>query len=217
LHVIISLFAQGLFDIGKSKPTIVTKDSNIKTSFKDVAGLYEAKEEVMEFVEFLKNPQKYQRLGAKLPKVGLMSCIGVVYNNSQSYSRAWPTLFLNIPPLQGALLVGPPGTGKTLLAKATAGEAGVPFFSVSGSDFVEMFVGVGSSRVRDLFEQARKNAPCIIFIDEIDAVGRARAEGGFSGGNDEREQTLNQLLVEMDGESCSSSNFIYKMFFFSFS
>eukprot|EP00299_Pterocystis_sp_00344_P015760 c7884_g1_i1.p1 GENE.c7884_g1_i1~~c7884_g1_i1.p1 ORF type:complete len:704 (-),score=157.87 c7884_g1_i1:31-2109(-) len=156
----------GIFDMGKSKPTIITKDSNIKTTFKDVAGLFEAKEEVMEFVHFLRTPEKYERLGARLPK--------------------------------GALLVGPPGTGKTLLAKATAGEAGVPFFSVSGSDFVEMFVGVGSSRVRDLFDQARKNAPCIIFIDEIDAVGRARGQNGM-GGNDERENTLNQLLVEMDG------------------
>eukprot|EP00301_Raphidiophrys_heterophryoidea_P026514 c9176_g1_i1.p1 GENE.c9176_g1_i1~~c9176_g1_i1.p1 ORF type:complete len:759 (-),score=222.72 c9176_g1_i1:63-2339(-) len=157
----------GLFDMGKAKPVVANKDGRVSVTFKDVAGLYEAKEEVMEFVHFLRTPEKYERLGAKLPK--------------------------------GALLVGPPGTGKTLLAKAMAGEAAVPFFSVSGSDFVEMFVGVGASRVRDLFDQARENAPCIVFIDEIDAVGRARSEGGFSGGNDERENTLNQLLVEMDG------------------
>jgi AFG3 family protein len=132
-----------------------------------VAGLPEAKQEIQEFVDFLKNPKKYQDLGAKIPK--------------------------------GAMLVGPPGTGKTLLAKATAGEASVPFFSTSGSDFVEMFVGVGPSRVRELFSIARKNAPCIVFIDEIDAIGRARGKGGFSGGTEERENTLNQLLVEMDG------------------
>ena len=135
-------------------------------TFDDVAGIDEAKEELEEIVEFLRNPQKFSRLGGKIPK--------------------------------GALLVGPPGTGKTLLARAIAGEAGVPFFTISGSDFVEMFVGVGASRVRDMFEQAKKNAPCIVFIDEIDAVGRARGVG-IGGGNDEREQTLNQLLVEMDG------------------
>jgi cell division protease FtsH len=139
----------------------------VKVTFNDVAGLQEAKQEIMEFVDFLKNPGKFNSLGAKIPK--------------------------------GALLVGPPGTGKTLLAKAVAGEAGVPFFSMSGSDFIEMFVGVGPSRVRDLFKSARASAPCIVFIDEIDAVGRKRSKGGFSGGNDERENTLNQLLVEMDG------------------
>jgi AFG3 family protein len=139
-----------------------------QVTFKDVAGLQEAKVEVYEFVEFLKNPDKFKNLGAKIPK--------------------------------GALLCGPPGTGKTLMAKAMAGEANVPFLSISGSDFIEMFVGVGASRVRDLFAQARANTPCIVFIDEIDAVGRARGKGGFSGGgNDERENTLNQLLVEMDG------------------
>jgi cell division protease FtsH len=137
-----------------------------KVTFNDVAGVEEAKEEVEEIVEFLKDPKKFSRLGGKIPR--------------------------------GALLVGPPGTGKTLLAKAVAGEAGVPFFSISGSEFVEMFVGVGASRVRDLFEQAKKNAPCIVFIDEIDAVGRQRG-AGMGGGNDEREQTLNQLLTEMDG------------------
>jgi cell division protease FtsH len=137
-----------------------------RVTFDDVAGIDEAKEELEEIVEFLRNPQKFSRLGGKIPK--------------------------------GALLVGPPGTGKTLLARAIAGEAGVPFFTISGSDFVEMFVGVGASRVRDMFEQAKKNAPCIVFIDEIDAVGRSRGVG-YGGGNDEREQTLNQLLVEMDG------------------
>jgi AFG3 family protein len=158
-----------VFGIGKAKPTIVNKDTKVKVTFKDVAGADEAKAEVMEFVQFLKDPSKFTNLGAKIPK--------------------------------GALLVGPPGTGKTLLAKATAGEAGVPFFSMSGSDFIEMFVGVGPSRVRDLFQQARQAAPCMIFIDEIDAVARARNKGGFGGGNDERENTLNQLLVEMDGFS----------------
>ena len=143
-----------------------TNDEKRKTTFDDVAGADEEKEELQEVVEFLKNPEKFNKLGARIPK--------------------------------GVLLVGPPGTGKTLLARAVAGEAGVPFFSISGSDFVEMFVGVGASRVRDLFEQAKKNAPCIIFIDEIDAVGRQRG-AGLGGGNDEREQTLNQLLVEMDG------------------
>lgn len=158
-----------IFSIGKSKATLFDNNSKVNVTFKDVAGLDEAKEEVMEVVNFLKKPKKYTALGGKIPK--------------------------------GVLLVGPPGTGKTLLAKAVAGEAGVPFFSISGSDFVEMFVGVGASRVRDLFKQAREKAPCIIFIDEIDAIGRARGKGAFQGGNDERENTLNQLLVEMDGFS----------------
>lgn len=157
---------KNIFSVGKSNATLV-KPEEINVSFKDVAGLDEAKVEVMEFVKFLKDPDRFTKLGAKIPK--------------------------------GALLVGPPGTGKTMLAKATAGEANVPFYSISGSDFIEMFVGVGPSRVRDLFAEARKDTPCIIFIDEIDAVGRARSKGGFSGGNDERENTLNQLLVEMDG------------------
>ena len=157
-----------IFNIGRSKATLFDKDTKVNVTFKDVAGLDEAKEEVMEVVDFLKNPQKYTSLGGKIPK--------------------------------GVLLVGPPGTGKTLLAKAVAGEADVPFFSISGSDFVEMFVGVGASRVRDLFRQAREKAPCIIFIDEIDAIGRARGRNSFQG-NDERENTLNQLLVEMDGFS----------------
>lgn len=156
-----------LFNIGKSKATLFDQNSKVNINFGDVAGLDEAKEEVMEIVDFLKNPKKYTALGGKIPK--------------------------------GVLLVGPPGTGKTLLAKAVAGEAAVPFFSISGSDFVEMFVGVGASRVRDLFRQAREKAPCIIFIDEIDAIGRARGRGNMQGGNDERENTLNQLLVEMDG------------------
>ena len=150
---------------GKSKAKMLTEKHG-RVTFDDVAGIDEAKEELEEIVEFLRNPQKFSRLGGKIPK--------------------------------GALLVGPPGTGKTLLARAIAGEAGVPFFTISGSDFVEMFVGVGASRVRDMFEQAKKNAPCIVFIDEIDAVGRHRG-AGYGGGNDEREQTLNQLLVEMDG------------------
>jgi len=159
-----------IFNIGKSKATLFDNtNSKVNVTFKDVAGLDEAKEEVMEVVDFLKHPKKYTALGGKIPK--------------------------------GVLLVGPPGTGKTLLAKAVAGEAGVPFFSISGSDFVEMFVGVGASRVRDLFKQAREKAPCIVFIDEIDAIGRARGKGNFQGGNDERENTLNQLLVEMDGFS----------------
>ncbi len=159
-----------IFNIGKSKATLFDNNSTkVNVTFEDVAGLDEAKEEVMEVVDFLKNPKKYQALGGKIPK--------------------------------GVLLVGPPGTGKTLLAKAVAGEAGVPFFSISGSDFVEMFVGVGASRVRDLFRQAREKAPCIIFIDEIDAIGRARGRNNMPGGNDERENTLNQLLVEMDGFS----------------
>ena len=156
-----------IFNFGRSKATLFEKNSKVTITFQDVAGLDEAKVEVMEIVDFLKNPKKYTALGGKIPK--------------------------------GALLVGPPGTGKTLLAKAVAGEAQVPFFSLSGSDFVEMFVGVGASRVRDLFKQAREKAPCIIFIDEIDAVGRQRGKGAMMGGNDERENTLNQLLVEMDG------------------
>jgi cell division protease FtsH len=158
-----------IFNIGKSKATLFDENAKVNITFKDVAGLEEAKEEVMEVVDFLKTPKKYTALGGKIPK--------------------------------GVLLVGPPGTGKTLLAKAVAGEAGVPFFSISGSDFVEMFVGVGASRVRDLFKQAREKAPCIVFIDEIDAIGRARGKGAMNGGNDERENTLNQLLVEMDGFS----------------
>ncbi len=155
-----------IFNIGKSKATLVDKGQQVTTTFDDVAGLDEAKGEIMEIVDFLKNPKKYTRLGGKIPK--------------------------------GALLIGPPGTGKTLIAKAMAGEAQVPFFSISGSDFVEMFVGVGASRVRDLFKQAREKAPCIIFIDEIDAIGRARGKNMIQS-NDERESTLNQLLVEMDG------------------
>ncbi|MBK8053366.1 MAG: ATP-dependent zinc metalloprotease FtsH [Saprospiraceae bacterium] len=158
-----------IFNIGKSKATLFDQNSKVNITFADVAGLQEAKVEVMEVVDFLKNPKKYTSLGGKIPK--------------------------------GVLLVGPPGTGKTLLAKAVAGEAGVPFFSISGSDFVEMFVGVGASRVRDLFKQAREKAPCIVFIDEIDAIGRARGRNAIQGGNDERENTLNQLLVEMDGFS----------------
>ncbi|MGO3708013.1 MAG: ATP-dependent zinc metalloprotease FtsH [Mesonia hippocampi] len=156
-----------IFNIGKSKAKLFDQNTDIKVSFKDVAGLEGAKEEVQEIVDFLKNPKKYTSLGGKIPK--------------------------------GALLVGPPGTGKTLLAKAVAGEAKVPFFSLSGSDFVEMFVGVGASRVRDLFKQAKEKSPSIIFIDEIDAIGRARGKSNFSGSNDERENTLNQLLTEMDG------------------
>jgi cell division protease FtsH len=156
---------RGAMSFGKSRARLLTEKQG-RVTFEDVAGVDEAKEELQEIVDFLKDPAKFQRLGGKIPK--------------------------------GALLVGPPGTGKTLLARAVAGEAGVPFFTISGSDFVEMFVGVGASRVRDMFEQAQRNAPCIIFIDEIDAVGRARG-AGLGGGNDEREQTLNQLLVEMDG------------------
>ena len=155
----------GAMGFGRSKAKLLTEAQG-KVTFNDVAGIEEAKEEVEEIVEFLKDPKKFSRLGGKIPK--------------------------------GALLIGPPGTGKTLLAKAIAGEANVPFFSISGSDFVEMFVGVGASRVRDMFEQGKKHSPCIIFIDEIDAVGRSRG-AGLGGGNDEREQTLNQLLVEMDG------------------
>ncbi|WP_299159711.1 ATP-dependent zinc metalloprotease FtsH [uncultured Tenacibaculum sp.] len=156
-----------IFNIGKSKAKLFDQDTKVKTTFKNVAGLEGAKEEVQEIVDFLKTPEKYTKLGGKIPK--------------------------------GALLVGPPGTGKTLLAKAVAGEAGVPFFSLSGSDFVEMFVGVGASRVRDLFKQAQQKSPSIIFIDEIDAIGRARGKNSMTGGNDERENTLNQLLTEMDG------------------
>ena len=157
----------GIFGVGKSRAKMFNKDEQVGVRFADVAGMDEAKEEIMEFVKFLKEPGKYEKLGAKIPR--------------------------------GAILSGPPGTGKTLLAKATAGEAGVPFLSVSGSEFVEMFVGVGPSRVRDLFANAKKNAPCIIFVDEIDAIGKSRGKSGSFGGNDERESTLNQLLVEMDG------------------
>jgi AFG3 family protein len=158
----------GLFGIGKSRAKLFNQETDVRVKFKDVAGMDEAKEEIMEFVKFLKEPARYERLGAKIPR--------------------------------GAILSGPPGTGKTLLAKATAGEASVPFLSVSGSEFVEMFVGVGASRVRDLFASAKKHAPCIIFVDEIDAIGKSRGKNGaMGGGNDERESTLNQLLVEMDG------------------
>jgi AFG3 family protein len=161
-----------LFNIGRSRATLFDAENKVKITFNDVAGLEEAKEEIMEIVDYLKNPTKFTKLGAKIPK--------------------------------GALLIGPPGTGKTLIAKAVAGEAGVPFFSLSGSDFVEMFVGVGAARVRDLFKQAKEKAPCIIFIDEIDAVGRSRGRGGMPGANDERENTLNSLLVEMDGFATDS-------------
>ncbi|MFC2520840.1 MAG: ATP-dependent zinc metalloprotease FtsH, partial [Tannerella sp.] len=164
--------AGGVFSVGKARAQLFDKNTNVKVTFKDVAGLMEAKQEVEEIVEFLKNPEKYTELGGKIPK--------------------------------GALLVGPPGTGKTLLAKAVAGEAHVPFFSLSGSDFVEMFVGVGASRVRDLFRQAKEKAPCIVFIDEIDAVGRARGKNVNMTSNDERESTLNQLLTEMDGFGSNS-------------
>ena len=162
----------GIFSVGKSQAKVFDKDSKVNATFKDVAGLSEAKQEVEEIVEFLRNPGKFTKLGGKIPK--------------------------------GALLVGPPGTGKTLLAKAVAGEANVPFFSMSGSDFVEMFVGVGASRVRDLFKQAKEKAPCIVFIDEIDAIGRARGRNPNMGSNDERENTLNQLLTEMDGFDTNS-------------
>ena len=158
---------QGVLSIGKSKAKVYVEGESAKITFADVAGVEEAKTELVEIVDFLKTPGRYTQIGARIPK--------------------------------GVLLVGPPGTGKTLLAKAVAGEAGVPFFSISGSEFVEMFVGVGSSRVRDLFDQAKKQAPCIVFIDELDAIGKSRSSGGFYGGNDEREQTLNQLLTEMDG------------------
>ncbi|HOX83503.1 MAG TPA: AAA family ATPase, partial [Chryseolinea sp.] len=161
-----------IFNIGKSKAALFDADTKIKITFADVAGLDEAKEEIQEIVEFLKNPTKFTKLGGKIPK--------------------------------GALLVGPPGTGKTLLAKAVAGEAAVPFFSLSGSDFVEMFVGVGAARVRDLFKQAKEKAPCIVFIDEVDAIGRSRGRGQVPGANDERENTLNSLLVEMDGFATDS-------------
>ncbi|KAG8825960.1 AAA ATPase afg3, partial [Serendipita sp. 399] len=157
----------GIFGIGKSRAKLFNHDTEVKVRFKDVAGMDEAKQEIVEFVKFLKEPERFERLGAKIPR--------------------------------GAILSGPPGTGKTLLAKATAGEASVPFLSVSGSEFVEMFVGVGASRVRDLFATAKKHAPCIIFVDEIDAIGKSRGKSGQFGGNDERESTLNQLLVEMDG------------------
>tara|TARA_R110002003_G_scaffold143_18_gene13330 strand:+ start:7298 stop:9169 length:1872 start_codon:yes stop_codon:yes gene_type:complete len=157
----------GIFGMGKSRAKRFNHETDVRVKFADVAGMDEAKQEIMEFVSFLKDPGRFQKLGAKIPR--------------------------------GAILSGPPGTGKTLLAKATAGESGVPFFSVSGSEFVEMFVGVGASRVRDLFANARKNTPCIIFIDEIDAIGRARSKQNFGGGNDEREATLNQILTEMDG------------------
>lgn len=164
--------SSGIFGFGKSKAKKFNHETDVQIRFKDVAGMDEAKQEIMEFVSFLKTPDQYQRLGAKIPR--------------------------------GALLSGPPGTGKTLLAKATAGESQVPFFSISGSEFVEIFVGVGASRVRDLFQNARKNTPCIIFIDEIDAVGKARGKAGYSsGGNDEREGTLNQILTEMDGFNTS--------------
>ena len=163
--------SSGIFGMGKSRAKKFNHETQVKIRFKDVAGMDEAKQEIMEFVSFLKDPGQYQRLGAKIPR--------------------------------GAILSGPPGTGKTLLAKATAGESEVPFFSVSGSEFVEMFVGVGASRVRDLFANARKNTPCIIFIDEIDAIGKSRAKQTFGGGNDEREATLNQILTEMDGFNTS--------------
>ncbi|QZE13546.1 ATP-dependent zinc metalloprotease FtsH [Halosquirtibacter laminarini] len=164
--------AGGIFNVGKSQAKVIEKGEKVDTTFKDVAGLSEAKQEIEEIVDFLKMPEKYTKLGGKIPR--------------------------------GALLVGPPGTGKTLLAKAVAGEAGVPFFSMSGSDFVEMFVGVGASRVRDLFKQAKEKSPCIIFIDEIDAIGRARGKNGGFSSNDERENTLNQLLTEMDGFGTNS-------------
>ena len=164
---------QGMLSIGKSRAKVYVEGDSGKVTFADVAGVEEAKAELVEVVDFLKTPQRFTAIGARIPK--------------------------------GVLLVGPPGTGKTLLAKAVAGEAGVPFFSISGSEFVEMFVGVGSSRVRDLFDQAKKQAPCIVFIDELDAIGKSRASGGFYGGNDEREQTLNQLLSEMDGFAVTSN------------
>jgi cell division protease FtsH len=167
---------QGALSIGKSKAKVYVEGESDKITFADVAGVEEAKTELVEIVDFLKTPKRYTQIGARIPK--------------------------------GVLLVGPPGTGKTLLAKAVAGEAGVPFFSISGSEFVELFVGVGSSRVRDLFEQAKKQAPCIVFIDELDAIGKSRNTGGFYGGNDEREQTLNQLLTEMDGFAAGDATVI---------
>ncbi|HEY9667362.1 MAG TPA: ATP-dependent zinc metalloprotease FtsH, partial [Coleofasciculaceae cyanobacterium] len=167
---------QGALSFTKSKARVYVEGEATKTTFADVAGVEEAKTELVEIVDFLKNPQRFTDIGARIPK--------------------------------GVLLVGPPGTGKTLLAKAVAGEAGVPFFSISGSEFVELFVGAGAARVRDLFEQAKKQAPCIVFIDELDAIGKSRATGGFYGGNDEREQTLNQLLTEMDGFAASNTTVI---------
>lgn len=167
---------QGALSIGKSKAKVYVEGESAKITFRDVAGVEEAKTELVEVVDFLKNPDRFTAIGARIPK--------------------------------GVLLVGPPGTGKTLLAKAVAGEAGVAFFSISGSEFVELFVGVGSARVRDLFEQAKKQAPCIIFIDELDAIGKSRSSGGFYGGNDEREQTLNQLLTEMDGFAAGNTTVI---------
>jgi cell division protease FtsH len=167
---------QGVLSIGKSKAKVYVEGESARTTFADVAGVEEAKTELVEIVDFLKTPDRYTQIGARIPK--------------------------------GVLLVGPPGTGKTLLAKAVAGEAGVPFFSISGSEFVELFVGVGSSRVRDLFEQAKKQAPCIVFIDELDAIGKSRSSGGLYGGNDEREQTLNQLLTEMDGFAAGDATVI---------
>ncbi|MFB2882083.1 ATP-dependent zinc metalloprotease FtsH4 [Floridanema aerugineum] len=167
---------QGALSIGKSKAKVYVEGESAKITFADVAGVEEAKTELVEIVDFLKNPGRFRQIGARIPK--------------------------------GVLLVGPPGTGKTLLAKAVAGEAGVPFFSISGSEFVELFVGVGSARVRDLFEQAKKQAPCIVFIDELDAIGKSRSSGGFYGGNDEREQTLNQLLTEMDGFAAGDATVI---------
>lgn len=166
----------GALSITKSRAKVYVEGDTTKTTFKDVAGVEEAKTELAEIVEFLKYPQRYIQIGARIPK--------------------------------GVLLVGPPGTGKTLLAKAVAGEAGVAFFSISGSEFVELFVGAGAARVRDLFEQAKKKAPCIIFIDELDAIGKSRANGNFMGGNDEREQTLNQLLTEMDGFNAGDATVI---------
>lgn len=167
---------QGALSIGKSKAKVYVEGESAKITFRDVAGVEEAKTELVEIVDFLKTPERFTQIGARIPK--------------------------------GVLLVGPPGTGKTLLAKAVAGEAGVPFFSISGSEFVELFVGVGSSRVRDLFEQAKKQAPCIVFIDELDAIGKSRSSSGFYGGNDEREQTLNQLLTEMDGFAAGGATVI---------
>jgi cell division protease FtsH len=167
---------QGALSFTKSKARVYVEGESTKTTFTDVAGVEEAKTELVEIVDFLKNPDRFTNIGARIPK--------------------------------GVLLVGPPGTGKTLLAKAVAGEAGVPFFSISGSEFVELFVGAGAARVRDLFEQAKKQAPCIVFIDELDAIGKSRATGGFMGGNDEREQTLNQLLTEMDGFAASNTTVI---------